>query len=94
MHKTALMKAYRAGVKIAMGSDPIFPHEECNREFASMVKAALRHGTPSEREPLRRPNSLASKMKSVHLPQANRPILSPYRVTRSPTLRNSKRLDS
>ncbi len=41
MHKTALIKAYGAGVRIAMGSDPIFPHEESNREFASMVKAGI-----------------------------------------------------
>lgn len=41
MHQTALMKAYKAGVRIAMGSDPIFPHEESNREFAAMVSAGI-----------------------------------------------------
>ena len=40
-HRTALMKAYRAGIPIAMGSDPIFPHKESVREFASLVNAGL-----------------------------------------------------
>lgn len=40
-HRVAVQKAYRAGVRIAMGSDPIFPHEESNREFAAMVRAGL-----------------------------------------------------
>jgi imidazolonepropionase-like amidohydrolase len=39
--RAALAKAYRAGIKIAMGSDPIFPHVEANREFAAMVRAGL-----------------------------------------------------
>ena len=66
MHKTALMKAYRAGVKIAMGSDPIFPHEECNREFASMVKAgiapwdAIRAGTIAAAELIGLENEIGS----------------------------------
>lgn len=40
-HREAFMKAYEAGIKIVMGSDPIFPHEESVREFASMVRAGL-----------------------------------------------------
>jgi imidazolonepropionase-like amidohydrolase len=42
VHKQSLLKAYKAGVMIAMGSDPIFPHEEIAREFASMVNAGMR----------------------------------------------------
>jgi imidazolonepropionase-like amidohydrolase len=42
VHKQSLLKAYKAGVMIAMGSDPIFPHDEVAREFASMVNAGMR----------------------------------------------------
>jgi imidazolonepropionase-like amidohydrolase len=39
--REAMMKAYRAGVKIGVGSDPIFPHTEAVREFAALVHAGL-----------------------------------------------------
>ena len=42
MVKQSLLKAYKAGVKIAMGSDPIFPYDECAREFESLVRAGMR----------------------------------------------------
>lgn len=35
------MSAYKAGVRIAMGADPIFSHEESSREFAAMVLAGI-----------------------------------------------------
>lgn len=56
MARQSLMKAYRAGVKIALGSDPIFPHEQIPCEFASMVRAgiepwdAIRAGTINSAE--------------------------------------------
>ncbi len=40
-HKKALRAAYEAGVKIALGSDPVYPHEEAIREFAAMVDAGI-----------------------------------------------------
>lgn len=42
LHKQSLLRAYKAGVKIAMGSDPIYPYDEVPREFASMVRAGIR----------------------------------------------------
>lgn len=39
--RDAMLKAYRAGVKIGVGSDPIFPHEEAVREYAAMVGVGL-----------------------------------------------------
>ena len=36
----AFRKAYKAGVKLAYGTDPIFPYDQTNREFAALV----RHG--------------------------------------------------
>lgn len=41
MHRRVLARAYDAGVTIAMGSDPIFPHDESTREFAALVRAGL-----------------------------------------------------
>jgi imidazolonepropionase-like amidohydrolase len=41
-HKTSFLKAYRAGVTIAMGSDSIFPLDEVSCEFVSMVNAGMR----------------------------------------------------
>jgi imidazolonepropionase-like amidohydrolase len=40
-HKAALAMAYRAGVKIALGSDTIYPHEEAIHEFAAMRDAGM-----------------------------------------------------
>ncbi len=34
-------KAYRAGVKMALGSDQIFPHEYSTREFSALVKQGV-----------------------------------------------------
>lgn len=39
--REAILKAYRAGVRIGLGSDPIFPHDEANREFAALVRAGI-----------------------------------------------------
>ena len=36
-----IMKAYRAGVPIAFGTDQIFPHEESPREFVSLVRIGI-----------------------------------------------------
>ncbi len=37
----AIMNAYKAGVKLALGSDPVFPHNEAIREFAAMAKVGI-----------------------------------------------------
>ncbi len=37
----ALSKAYKAGVRIAFGSDPIYPPEDTPKEFSHMVKAGI-----------------------------------------------------
>jgi imidazolonepropionase-like amidohydrolase len=41
-HRQSVLRAYRGGVKIAMGSDSIFPLDEVPREFASLVRAGIR----------------------------------------------------
>ena len=41
-HKESFLRAYRAGVTIAMGSDSIFPLDEVGCEFVSMVNAGMR----------------------------------------------------
>ena len=71
-HRQAFMKAYEAGIKIVMGSDPIFPHEESVREFTSMVRAGLpewesiRAGTINAAELL----GLASEIGSLEVGKA------------------------
>lgn len=37
-HKESIRRAYRSKVKMAMGSDPIFPMEQATREFSAMAK--------------------------------------------------------
>ena len=34
-------KAYKAGVKMAVGSDQIFPHEHSAREFSALVRQGV-----------------------------------------------------
>jgi imidazolonepropionase-like amidohydrolase len=57
-HATAMKAAYEAGVRMALGSDPIFPMEESIREFAAMARIlednwfVLRAGTISAAEML------------------------------------------
>jgi imidazolonepropionase-like amidohydrolase len=57
-HATAMRAAYEAGVRMAVGSDPIFPMEESIREFTAMARIlednwfVLRAGTISAAEML------------------------------------------
>jgi imidazolonepropionase-like amidohydrolase len=57
-HAGAMQAAYRAGVRMALGSDPIFPMEQSIREFSAMARIigdnwfVLRAGTISAAEML------------------------------------------
>lgn len=57
-HATAMRAAYKAGVRMALGSDPIFPMEQSIREFSAMARIlednwfVLRAGTISAAEML------------------------------------------